>query len=188
MDFDDGSARAPDLVLPFLFLSASVAAHAVLEIADAFLQVLRLNARWIVLVAAVAGILLEVRRRVASLARKAAAFAVIQRENMIERCALPGLRGVALRAIGAEGPQVLLRFRMTTDARLRRAFEDAVDVALRARRIGMRARQLECRKAVIERRVLPVRRIVALRAVRPKRALMVIVLQMAGERKSAACL
>ena len=42
------------------------------------------------------------------------------------------------------------------------------------------AHEFERREVVIERRVLPVRRIVALRAVRPKRALMVIVLQMAG--------
>jgi hypothetical protein len=164
----------------FFALSAIVAAHTVLKIADAFLQVLRLNARRIMLVAAVTSILLEVRRRVARLARDVAAFAMIQREDMIERRALPGLCGVALRAVRAESAQVLLRLRMATGARLRCAFEDAIGVTLLTWHTDVRARQLERRQIVIECRVLPSRRSVALRAVRPERALMLIVLLMAG--------
>ena len=150
-------------------------AHAVLEIANAFAQVPCLNARRIVLVAAVARILLEVRRCVARPAWDAAAPAVIQRESVIELRALPGLRGMALHAIGAEGTQVLLWFRMTTDACLRCAFEDAVDVTLRAGHIDVRARQLECSQTVIELGILPIRRVVALCAVRPECAVMRII-------------
>ena len=108
------------------------------------------------LVAAVTGVLFEVRRRVARVARNVAAFTVIQREDMIERRALPGLRDMALRAVSAKRAPVLLRFHVTTDARLRCAFEDAVDVTLRARHCKMRARQLERGESVIELRVFPV--------------------------------
>ena len=122
-----------------------MAAHAVLEVADAFLQVPRLNARRIMIVATVACVLLEVGRGVARLTRNIAALAVIQRENVIERRALPGLRGVALRAVSAECAQVLLRLRVTTDTRLRCAFEDAVDMTLLALHREVRTRQLERR-------------------------------------------
>ncbi len=95
-----------------------MAAHAVLEVTDAFVEMPRLNDRRIVLVAAVARVFLEVRRRVARLACDSAVPAVIQREGMIELRALPALRSMTLRAVGAEGAQVLLRLGMTTDARL----------------------------------------------------------------------
>ncbi len=158
-----------------------MAAHAVLEVANAFPQVTRLNARWIVLVAAITRILLEVRCRVARLTWDTAAPAMIQREGMIELRALPRLRGMALRTVGAEGAQMLLRFRVTTDARLRRAFEDVVGVTLSAGHVDVRARQLECGQTVIELRILPVRRSVTLRAARPECALVVIILLMAGD-------
>ncbi len=155
-----------------------MAAHAVLEVTDAFVEMPRLNDRRIVLVAAVARVFLEVRRRVARLACDSAVPAVIQREGMIELRALPALRSMTLRAVGAEGAQVLPRLGMTTDARLRCALEDAVDVTLRAGHIGVRACQLERRQIVIELGVLPARRSVALRAIGAEGALMVIILLM----------
>ena len=76
-----------------------MAFHAVLEIADAFFQVLRLNTLLSVFVAAVAGVLLKVRRHVARLASDVAFLAMIQREGVIERGPLPGAGAVTLRAV-----------------------------------------------------------------------------------------
>jgi len=120
-----------------------MAAHAILEIVDPFFLVPGLNPRRIMLVATVAGVFLEVRRHVTGLARDVAAFAVIQRKRVIERRALPGVRGMACRAIGAKLAEVLLRLSVTTYACLRRPLEDVVDVALGALDRLMLAGQLE---------------------------------------------
>ena len=109
-----------------------MAAHAVLKVADSLIQVSGLNPRRIMLVTTIARVLFEIRRHMTGLARTVAICAMIQRKSMIELCALPGRRRVALRAIGAKRAKVLLRFGMTTHARLRRAFEDVVDVTLGA--------------------------------------------------------
>jgi len=77
-------------------------AHAILEVADAFLEMLRLNLRRIVLVAAIASVGFVVRRGMASRARNVAATAMIKRERVFESRTLPRFRGVALRTIRAE--------------------------------------------------------------------------------------
>ncbi len=146
--------------------------HAILEIGNTFFQVLALNVLLGVLVTAVAGVLLEVGCHVTSPALAPAAFAVIEREGVIERGPFPGRGGMALRAIQTKLPQVFLRIGMAAHARLRRAFVHAVDVALGARHRDMRARQLEHRQVVIELGVFPIGGVVALCAVRAKCALM----------------
>ena len=82
--------------------SIRVTLHAVLEVTDAFLQVFSLNFLRIVLVAAVARVLFEVRCDVAGLAWDIATLAMIKRESMIERRALPGLCCMTLSAIRAK--------------------------------------------------------------------------------------
>ena len=156
-----------------------MAAHAVLKVADALIQVSGLNPRRIMLVATVAGVFLEVRRHVTGLARDVAAFAMVQRERMIERRALPRRRGVTRRTIGAKLAKMCLRFGMATHTRLRRALEDIVDVTLGALHRNVFAGQLEGCQIVIEFGVGPTGRIVARRAVRAKRAVVLVIFLMA---------
>ena len=122
-------------------LSPGVAAHTVLEIAN--LPMPGLNVLRGMVVAAITRVLFEVRRHVTGLAGNVAALAVVERESVIERRALPGVGGMALRTVRAKSAQMLLRVGMTAHARLRRALKDIVDVTLAAQDFEMRARQLK---------------------------------------------
>ncbi len=150
---------------------------AVLEIADPFPQVLSLDPSRVVFVAAIARVLFEVRRHVARLACAVATLAVIDRERVIKCCALPGGRSVTLRAVRAKCTQMFLRLGMTAHASLGGAFIHTIDVALGAGHVDVRAREFERRQIVIELGIFPVRWVMALRAVRAKCALMLIVFQ-----------
>ena len=156
----------------FFLAPGGMTLHTILEIGNAFFQVLTLNVLLGVLVTAVASILLEVGRHVTGLALAPAAFAMVERERVIERGPFPGRSGVALRAIQTKLPQVFLRIGVAAHARLRRAFIHIVDVALGARHRDMRPGQLEHRQVVIELGVFPIGGVVALRTVRAKCALM----------------
>ena len=162
-----------------MFAAIVVTAHAVLKVTDAFLKVLGLNSLRIVFVAAITSVLFEVRRDMTRLARNRAALTMIQWESVIEGCALPRRRSVALRAIRPERAEVCLRLGVTTHAGLRRAFEDIVDVTLGTRDRLMLAFEFEGRQIVIELGVCPIVRCMALRTVRAKLSLMRIVFQVA---------
>ena len=87
-----------------IFLTTSgMAADTIGKIADALFQVFRSGLVWVVLVAAVAGIGLQVTR-VAGLAGTATALAVVQWEGvrLVELGRRPGLCGVAGGAVGGE--------------------------------------------------------------------------------------
>ena len=74
---------------------------------------------------------------------------------------------------------MVIVFLMAGGAILRRALEDVVGVTLCALDRLMFAHEFERGQIVIEFRVVPIRRSVALRAVRPERALMAIILLVA---------
>jgi hypothetical protein len=88
-------------------------------------------------------------------ARNRASTAMIQRESVVEGCALPGIGVVALRAICPELALVHGRFSMTRDAGLRRAFKVIIGVAAGTDHVDVRAGQLERCPVVIERGWLP---------------------------------
>ncbi len=129
----------------FFLAPGWVTLHTILEIGNAFFQVLAPDVLLSVLVAAIARVLLEVGCHVTGLTLAATAFAVIKREGVIKRGPFPSRSSMALRAIQTELTQVFLRIGMAAHTRLRCAFIHVVDVALGARHVDMRARQLEHR-------------------------------------------
>lgn len=103
---------------------------------------------------------------------------------VIELRILPTRWIMALPAVRAERARVAIVVRMTTYTGLRCTLEDTVDVTLCAFDFHMRARQLERGQIVIELRIIPAIRGVALRAVCAKLAIVRVVFQMAvGARR-----
>ncbi len=103
------------------------------------------------------------------------------REIVIELSVGP-VRGIVARGtVRTIAPRMCPRFvgLMTTHARLRRAFENVVDVALIATHFGMLPRQRERRQIVIELRPFPTLRRVTLGAVRAERSVVRVIFAMA---------
>ena len=146
-----------------------MALDAVGKVGDTMLDVLLLDFGRVV--AAIASIGSKVARRgMACGTRDRASTAVIQRKSMVKGGTLPGVGVVTLRAVRTKLAPVDGWFSMTRDARLRRILEIGVRVAAGTGHVGVCAGQLERSLIVIERRWLPRRGRMALRAVGAERA------------------
>lgn len=155
-----------------------MALDAIGNVGDTLFEVMFLGLGLVV--TAIARIRSEVARcGVARGTRNCAFAAMIQRESMPEGCALPGVCVVALCAIRSKLPLVHSRFSMARDARLRRVLEIIIRVAASAGHVDVHAGQLERRPVVIERRRLPRRSRVALRAIGAECALVCVFAAMA---------
>lgn len=162
-------------------MTGGVAADAIGKIIYALFLVFCSNLVRVVLVAAVAGVGLQVAR-VAGLAGAIASLAMVQREavRLVELGRRPGGSSVAGGAVSGEQPGVEGRIAVTGDALLGCALEDIVHMALRAFYAGMRPGQLEGSLGVVETGIFPVVRCVAAAAICAKLALMSVILGMAG--------
>ena len=158
-----------------------MALHAVLEIGDALLQVLRADSRLFVLMATVTSIGCVIVG-MAGGARDGPALAVIQREGMfaIERSRLPRGGAVTGSAVGAELPCVLDRFRVASNTSGGCALELPIDMALLALYFRVRARQREVGAVVVKVGPVPARGGMTYGAVCSELTVMFIILFMAG--------
>ena len=122
--------------LALLLLAGGMAAHAVLEVGDAFLPVLALRLCPAMFVAAVTGVGRK-RLRVAGLAPARATLSVVHGKGVgpIVACRRPGRGVVARCACAAQQSAVESRVLVACGAILRCALVDTVKVALRARRL-----------------------------------------------------
>lgn len=157
--------------------------NAILEVANAFLQMFGLDLDRVVFVTAIAGIgrkIIGVTGRAGN--RPARFAAVIQRKGMlpIELRGTPCGCGMTGGAIGPELSRVERGIGVAVDARRRRSFEDPVLMAVLAPYVRMRAGQRKDTLRVVERGVLPIVRRVTLAAVLSKAAVVFIVFRVAG--------
>jgi len=157
-----------------------MAAHAILEVTNAFFHVLGLDSGRGVLMAAIAGVYLQAVG-VARAACADAAFAVIEWKHVaqVEARRRPGAGGVTGLAVRAERALVVDWIGMATHTCLRRTFEDIVGMTLGAGRVDVGAGQGEGRLAVIECCLGPVVWRVATGAVGAELAFVFVVLQVA---------
>lgn len=165
-----------------VFASIRMTFHAILKIGDTFLQMFGANIGFVVFVAAVAGVGGEIAR-MAGDAGDRPAFAVIERESVlsIESRRPPGGCAVAGGAVCPKRAGVEGRVGMAVDARGSRPRELAVNVALFAVNLLMRARQREVGFIVIEANAIPGGRRVAGGTVRAKLARVFVILLVAGK-------
>ena len=159
-----------------------MAAHAILEVTNAFFHVLGLDSGRGVLMAAIAGVYLQAVG-VARAACADAAFAVIEWKHVakVEARRRPGAGGVARLAVRAEGAPVVNGIGMAAHACLRRTFEDIVGMTFRTGRVDVGAGQGKGRLAVIECCVRPLFRCMATGAVGAELSLMLVVLAVTGD-------
>ena len=167
--------------LTLLLLAGGMAAHAVLEIGDAFLPVLALRLCPVMFVAVITGVRRK-RLRVAGLARTRAILSVVGGEGVgaIVACWRPGRGAVARRALAVQQATVESRIFVACRASLWCPLVDAVKVTLRALCLEVRPAQREGGLAVVKGRLLPALYRVAGGAVLPQLAVVGIVGLMAG--------
>ena len=166
-----------------------MALHAVKEVTNSLLYMLALDLSRVMLVAAIAGVSLDLGR-MARLARANARLAMVDGEGVqpVKARRTPGIGAVTLGAGIAEYGHVKSGILMAGNASLRGACEHVVHVTALARNVRVFAGQREGALAVVERRVLPGLGPVAGGAVRPELAVVLIVLLDGKRRNLAACL
>lgn len=145
-----------------------------------------LNVALCVLVAPVARVRTHVRR-VARLTRRRLLFrpvvgrdGVVGQRELRRRPGRPCVAGSAFRALGSEGVGVEAGLGMAGDASRGRTLEDPILVTLVTLDFGVRAGQGEVGLRMVELRVRPAVRVVALAALLPEYAFMLVVLGVAG--------
>ena len=164
-----------------MLASSRMAFHTILEIGDAFLQMLRADIRFVVFVATVASVGGECAG-VTGDARRHPVLAVIQREGMrlVILRGSPGLGGMAGGTVHAEQSQMENRIGMATDALRGRPCKLSADVTLLTLHALVRACQRKGAARVIKVRIIPIICIVTGRAVCAKLAVMLVVARVAG--------
>jgi hypothetical protein len=168
--------------LALLLLAGGMAAHAILEIGDAFLPVLALRLCPVMFVTVIAGVGRK-RLRVAGLARARATLSVVRGEAVgpIVACWRPGRGRVARRALTAQHAAVESWILVARGTILWRTLVDAIKMTLPARRLEMCPCQREGGLVVVKGGLLPGRGRVAGGAVPPELAIVGIVGLVAGE-------
>jgi len=155
--------------------------HAVLEIGNALLQMLRADIRLVVFMTAVTGIGF-ISSRMTGGAGRHAAFTVIHGEGVvsIEGGGSPRGGGVTGSAVRAEIARVFGWLGVTGKTGRVQSFELTVRMALLAVHADMRARQREVGKAVVKGCAFPIVRGVTGGAVRAEFAVVLVILLMTG--------
>jgi len=168
-------------ILIIVFPAIWMTFHAILEIGDPFLHMLRADIRLVVFVASVAGIGF-ISSGVTRSAGRYAAFTVIQREAMlsIEGGRSPCGGSVAGNAIRTEISSMLGWLSMTGKTGRIQSLELTVRMALLASHIHVRPGQREVGKAVVKGCAFPIVRGVTGGAIRAEFAVVFVILLMTG--------